>query len=213
MLAWFRELVCYLDTCDSDGGGGSSGGGGNRQPQSQPGPINPPNETNGIPNGLNVNFGGALGAIIPSATCGNLGPCIPIGMGATASINLDFSGQWGWLSGTLSLALAIDSQGCIAWTDTRGVGAGFGARGTAGVSGSVSNAKTVGDLGGPFTNLNLGIGEVVGVGGSVFTGQSPNGQVTGTTVGVGVSTPSPLPGSGSATVTTTKVHRIGHCGF
>jgi hypothetical protein len=44
-------------------------------------PINFPNETNGVPNGLNVNFGGPLGAILPSAICGDLGPCDPIGLG------------------------------------------------------------------------------------------------------------------------------------
>lgn len=38
-----------------------------------------PNETNGIPNGLNVNFGGPLGAILPSAICGDMGPCPAIG--------------------------------------------------------------------------------------------------------------------------------------
>ena len=40
-----------------------------------------PGETNGIPNGLNVNLGGPLGAILPSAICGDMGPCVPIGMG------------------------------------------------------------------------------------------------------------------------------------
>ena len=212
-----HEYCVFIGLCGSNnsgGGGGTQGGSSSPSPSNPPSkPVNFPNETLGIPNGMNVNFGGPLGTIFPSGNCGNLGPCIPIGMGATGSINLDFSGQWGWLSGTLSIALAIDSQGCIAWTDTRGLGAGVGARGTVGVSGSVSDAKTVNDLGGPFTNPNLGIGEVVGVGGSVFTGKSPNGQVTCTTVGVGVSTPSPLPGSGSATVTTTTVHRIGRCGF
>ena len=52
-------------------GGGSSGGGA----------VTWPGETNGIPNGLNVNFGGPLGAILPSAICGDMGPCVPIGMG------------------------------------------------------------------------------------------------------------------------------------
>src|SRR5215831_12169201 len=72
-----------------DGGGG--GGGGHPHPPSNPAPSNPapshtpsqsvhfPNETNGIPNGLNVNFGGPLGAILPSAICGDLGPCPTVG--------------------------------------------------------------------------------------------------------------------------------------
>ena len=73
-----------------DGGGG---GGGHPHPPSNPAPSNPapsntpsqsvhfPNETNGIPNGLNVNFGGPLGAILPSAICGDMGPCPTIGSG------------------------------------------------------------------------------------------------------------------------------------
>ncbi len=73
------------------GGGGSGGGGGGHPgppsgggtpPPSQPPapqPVNFPNETLGIPNGLNLNFGGPLGAILPSAVCGDLGPCPMIG--------------------------------------------------------------------------------------------------------------------------------------
>jgi RHS repeat-associated protein len=48
-------------------------------PPSQP--MHFPNETLGIPNGMNINFGGIWGAIIPTATCGDMGPCNPIGTG------------------------------------------------------------------------------------------------------------------------------------
>jgi RHS repeat-associated protein len=48
-------------------------------PPPSPPPVHFPNETLGIPNGLNVNFGGLWGAILPTAICGDLGPCVPIG--------------------------------------------------------------------------------------------------------------------------------------
>jgi len=67
-----------------------SGGGGRGHPPSTPPPSNPPstppsqpvhfpNETLGIPNGMNINFGGIWGAIIPNGNCADLGPCMPIG--------------------------------------------------------------------------------------------------------------------------------------
>jgi RHS repeat-associated protein len=67
------------------GGGGHPASGGGAPPSNPPGgnsgggTVTWPNETNGIPNGLNVNFGGPLGAILPSAVCGDLGPCPSIG--------------------------------------------------------------------------------------------------------------------------------------
>ena len=69
-------------------GGGGGGGGGTSTPSTPPSsppssgpskPINFPTETNGIPKGLNVNFGGPLGAILPSAICGDMGPCPTVG--------------------------------------------------------------------------------------------------------------------------------------
>ncbi len=69
-----------------DGGGG--GGGHHHPPPSPPPPgpppapppqpINFPNETNGIPNGLPTNPWGIWGAIIPTAQCGDIA-CPPIG--------------------------------------------------------------------------------------------------------------------------------------
>jgi RHS repeat-associated protein len=80
-------------SCEGSGGGIGVGGGGSHPPSgggspptgtpppstSPSQPIHFPNETNGIPNGLNVNFGGIWGAILPSANCGDLGPCPTIG--------------------------------------------------------------------------------------------------------------------------------------
>ncbi len=64
-----------------NGGGGGNSGKGSKPPSNPPGggtPVTWPNETNGIPNGLNVNFGGPLGAIIPTAQCGDI-TCASIG--------------------------------------------------------------------------------------------------------------------------------------
>jgi RHS repeat-associated protein len=98
-------IACALggwDVCIWAGlcsGGGSSGGSndGGTQPSQSPStppstpPSNPPNkpinfptETNGMPRGLSVNFGGPLGAILPSAICGDMGPCPTIGDGFQA---------------------------------------------------------------------------------------------------------------------------------
>ena len=86
------EYCVFIGMCGSNNsGGGSSGGGGSPPPSTPPPstpppqPVNFPNETLGIPNGLNVNFGGIWGAIIPTATCGDLGPCNPIGSGFDAT--------------------------------------------------------------------------------------------------------------------------------
>jgi hypothetical protein len=80
------DFPIYLPICVDCGGGGGGGGGHlhpkpqpQPEPQPQPKPINFPDETLGIPNGMNVNFGGPLGAILPSAICGDMGPCPTIG--------------------------------------------------------------------------------------------------------------------------------------
>ena len=54
------------------------------QPPAQQ-PINFPNETLGLPNGFPRNPWGTWGAIIPSANCGDLGPCPTIGNGFQAA--------------------------------------------------------------------------------------------------------------------------------
>jgi len=80
----FKRFICKVDGCDSDRGSGSNGSGGGNPPGSGGGgtPVTWPNETNGIPNGLNVNFGGVWGAILPSDANCDFGICIPIANGA-----------------------------------------------------------------------------------------------------------------------------------
>ena len=77
------------DGCGGGGGGGGhhggGGGGGGQQPPPQQ-PINFPNETNGLPNGFPTNPWGIWGAIIPTANCGDLGPCPTIGNGFRAAV-------------------------------------------------------------------------------------------------------------------------------
>jgi RHS repeat-associated protein len=70
--------------CDGGGGGHPRPTPPPSPPPSQPPaqqPVHFPNETLGIPNGMNVNLGGPLGAILPSAICGDMGPCNSIGAG------------------------------------------------------------------------------------------------------------------------------------
>ena len=84
-------------------GGGGGGGGGTGMPSTPPSsppssgpskPINFPTETNGIPKGLNVNFGGPRGAILPSAICGDMGPCVAVGLGFQAQPQLPSQSSW-----------------------------------------------------------------------------------------------------------------------
>jgi RHS repeat-associated protein len=112
------DVCVWAGLCSPGGGsaGGGSGSGGN-QPSTPPStpPSNPPSkpvtfpsETLGVPNGMNVNFGGPLGAILPSAICGDMGPCVAIGSGfgpgdvyvpSQSEIDLFvglFSKLWGW---------------------------------------------------------------------------------------------------------------------
>jgi hypothetical protein len=97
--------------------------------------------------------------------------------------------------------LVVDTQGNIGSYKYVGVGVGIGA--SAGVGGSVqvSNAQTIYDLSGAFSNTSLHGG--AGLGGSVdyFTGSSPNGPVFGGGITFGASEG----GSVSASRTTTQV--------
>ncbi len=114
--------------------------------------------------------------------------------------SIDPSGLWtlqigGTISGvspigiavTFSGGIAIDGSGNVATYTTIGLGVGEGLGGAAGISAAISNATTVGDLSGPFSNGSFVGG--TGAGGSVdiFGGASPNGPVVGAgaTVGVG----------------------------
>jgi RHS repeat-associated protein len=207
-VCFIGDFPIYLPTDSGDSGSSGAMGSGRPTPVPRgpgPRPIRPPENSIPTQNPITVIGSDDL------SPCG-LMPCVPV-FNATGSLNIDLSGQAGWWTSTLSFAIAIDSHLCVAWTTTVGSGPGFGGRTSVGGSVSTSDAAGVSDLGGPFSNLNLSIGGPVSIGGSVFTGPSPHGQVTGTTAGASIGLPNPLPVSGSATVTSTTVHRIGNCGF
>ena len=58
-------------------------------------------------------------------------------------------------------------------------GIGAGAEGAGGLTVSVSNAKTICNIGGPFVNGSFGAGAGPDISGDLFFGPSPNGQVAG----------------------------------
>jgi len=125
--------VCVWAGLCSPGGssGGSSGSGGSQpsQPPSNPPssppskPVNFPNETLGIPNGMNVNFGGPLGAILPSAICGDMGPCNPVGSGfqsaaagaAGGYVLCQIAEPCGAIADTILIGIAIGEAGYLGY--------------------------------------------------------------------------------------------------
>jgi len=97
----------------------------------------------------------------------------------TLSIGLTIDWIGGIIDWTGSFGLAIDIHGAIAFNSSAGGGAGVGAGGSWGINVSLSNAKNVCDLGGPFQNVNAGGGAGAYYSATGFTGPSPDGQVTG----------------------------------
>lgn len=84
--------------------------------------------------------------------------------------------------------IALDNEGNIALYYGGGFGGGAGAHATLGVSFQGSNAKTVCDLTGNFTNLSLGAGTGLDATVDAFGGPSDHGLVTGggLTIGAGL---------------------------
>jgi RHS repeat-associated protein len=97
--------------------------------------------------------------------------------------------------------IAIDTRGNVGTYTYLGAGVGIGASASVGLSLQVSNAQTIYDLRGAFSNTSLHGG--AGLGGSVdyFVGKSPNGPVFGGGVTFGAS----QGGSVTASRTTTQV--------
>ena len=80
-------------------------------------------------------------------------------------------------------------------TYTGGAGAGIAVQGNAGILIHASNANTIGDLRGPFTNVSSNVGAGADIAGDAFFGRNGDGSpivgggvTLGTGVGGGVST-------------------------
>ncbi len=120
---------------------------------------------------------------------------------ATVSINLSFS--LGFLTVQAQVGFAVDDSGDVGFFYAGGGGATApsGIQAQAGVGFSLSNAQTINDLAGPFTNASAGLGDGVDVQVDGYTGSSDHGQVTGYGGSVGVG----FGASASVTETTTVV--------
>jgi hypothetical protein len=107
----------------------------------------------------------------------------------------------------LSAGVVIDTQGSGGVYGSAGYGLQVGASAQGSLSIQVSNARTIYDLSGPFSNLSAHGG--VGLGGSIdyFTGPSSNGPVTGGGVTLGVAAGV----SASIAVTSTTVCGLSGC--
>lgn len=97
--------------------------------------------------------------------------------------------------------IAIDDRGNIGTYDYGGVGGGEGSRASAGISAASSNAKTICDLRGPFTNSSIGGGDALGGSIDTFVGSSNNVPIMGS----GFSLGGAIGGGASLTTTYTRV--------
>ena len=109
----------------------------------------------------------------------------PLGL-LTFSLGFSVNLQLWLFNVSASVGIVADTCGNVGSYNTGGLGTGVGAEGNGGITFGYSNAPTIADLGGPFANTELGAG--AGAGGSfgIFTGGSPDGQVTGGSLTIGV---------------------------
>ena len=128
----------------------------------------------------------------------------PLGLW-TLGIGLSLNIQFGPISLNWNGGIVCDNKGHCGIYHTVGGGPGLGAKASGGLSFSASNAKTICDLGGPFSNLNLGGGAGLDAEANGWTGSSPNGRV----VGGGFTLGGGLGAGGSAAGTYTWISSIG----
>lgn len=102
--------------------------------------------------------------------------CTTVDSGSTIQIGFAGQGTYGIFSFQSSFGVAFDSHGNVALYGTFGPGGGVGGGGTAGLSVQGSNAPTVQDLGGFFSNGSVGGGAGGGGTVDVFGGYARNGQ-------------------------------------
>jgi len=173
------------------------------------GPINcgqSPGAVLGFPIGGSGGVGGGSTGTSASAPPAGQPPLAGMGNALTASIqgeiNFNFFNFFNW---NFAFGFAIDTKGCVAAIHTKGGLVGSGTRASIGVSVSGSNAETVHDLGGPFSQTTGTVGEVLSGEGGFFFGKSPRGRVVGGSLGATVGTPPPLPATAATGATTTQV--------
>ena len=157
--------------------------------------------------GSSGGYGGiSSGAPAPPGPPGAGQPPLVGGNALTASvqgeININFLN---FFNVNFAFGFAIDTKGCVAAIHTKGGLVGSGTRGSIGVSLSGSNAETVYDLGGPFSQTTGTVGEVLSGQGGIFFGKSPHGRVVGGTLGATANTPTHLPATVATGATTTQV--------
>jgi RHS repeat-associated protein len=102
---------------------------------------------------------------------------------------------------------AIDTKGNVGVYAYAGIGVGVGVQAGAGLSIQGSNAQTIFDLSGKFTNTSAHGGAGFGGSADYFAGSSPNGPVVGGGATVGAS----VGASASITQTTTTVCTFQGC--
>lgn len=132
----------------------------------------------------------------------------PLGLW-TEQLGLSLNFQFGPVAAQFTAGLAIDGTGAIGtYYATPLAGLGVGEDVSGGVSFAYSpNACSIHDLGGPFTNIDLGGGWGPHASGDGFFGQGSHGQFV---AGAGVTIGPGLGAGGSTTITTTTVNHLGH---
>jgi hypothetical protein len=153
-------------------------------------------------------FGGGLPAGSGTTTSSSSAPQPPLagGNALTASIQGEINFNFlNFFNLNFAFGFVIDTKGCVAAVHTKGGLVGSGTRASIGISVSGSNAETVYDLGGPFSQTTGTVGEVLSGEGGFFFGKSPHGRVVGGSLGATVGTPPPLPATVATGATTTQV--------
>jgi hypothetical protein len=135
----------------------------------------------------------------PNYFTGAAGDATGQSSGGTVQLGINLAGKVFGLDGTLTFGIALDGNGDVAGYAEYGLGAATSPDLAIGLVGHASNAATVQDLSGIFTNVSSGGGWGAHATGDGFYGMTPNVLGGGFTVGVGAG------GGASATITNTVV--------
>ena len=124
----------------------------------------------------------------------------------TLQVGISFSGTVLGVNINVNVGVAVDTQGNVGFYQTGGASLGGGASASEGLSATVTNADTIGQLGGTFTNTTVTAG--AGVGGSVevINGNSGGQQITGVGFTVGPTVGASVSGGASYTTIQSAPH-------